>query len=232
MKIQFFLILLVLNIGLSSAQHSHDENTAHDHDSITSSSITEETETQDEQHGEADEAITPELSGVDQEVKASLDTFPNLHPLIVHFPIVLLLLGAILQLIQLFVLKRNLDWVILLCVGVGFIGAYVAGVYAHPHAHDLTETAKKVLEQHDIYAEWTIYSSALASILKLGSLFLIKRNRIFEIVTALVLVFAAYSVSEAGHYGAQLVYLEGVGPQGKFLESKSADGENGEGHSH
>lgn len=226
MKIQFFLILLVLNIGLSSAQHSHDENTAHDHDSITSSSISEETETQDEQHIEADEAITPELSGVDQEVKASLDTFPNLHPLIVHFPIVLLLLGGLLQLIQIFVLKRNLDWVILLCVGTGFIGAYIAGVYAHPHAHDLSEAAKKVLEQHDIYAEWTIYASALGAVLKLGSLFLLKKKRLFEIMVFLVLGFAAYSVSEAGHYGAQLVYLEGVGPQGKYLESEEG------GHSH
>ncbi|WP_298247807.1 hypothetical protein [uncultured Christiangramia sp.] len=40
----------------------------------------------------------------------------------------------------------------------------------------------------------------------------------------LVLGFAAYSVSEAGHYGSQLVYIEGVGPQGEYLES--------EGHGH
>lgn len=160
----------------------------------------------------------------DKPVKANLDDFPNLHPLVVHFPIVLLLLGGILQLIQLFVLKRNLDWVILLCVGTGFIGAYIAGVYAHPHTHDLSEIAKKVLEQHDRYAEWTIYASALGAVLKLGSLFLLRENKIFEILVFLVLGFAAYSVSEAGHYGSQLVYIEGVGPQGEYLES--------EGHGH
>lgn len=82
----------------------------------------------------------------------------------------------------------------------------------------------KVLEQHDRYAEWTIYASALGAVLKLGSLFLLRENKIFEILVFLVLGFAAYSVSEAGHYGSQLVYIEGVGPQGEYLES--------EGHGH
>ncbi|MHA6250018.1 hypothetical protein ACXYMU_18950 [Pontibacter sp. CAU 1760] len=36
---------------------------------------------------------------------------------------------------------------------------------------------------------------------------------------ALLLAGAAYFVSMAGHYGAQLVHLEGVGPQGNYLEA-------------
>lgn len=75
--------------------------------------------------------------------KANFDEFPNLHPMVVHFPIVLLLFAVILQLIQLFVLKRSLDWVILLVIGSGFIGAYAAGTLVHPHTEGLTEMAKK-----------------------------------------------------------------------------------------
>lgn len=85
-------------------------------------------------------------------VQADLDTFPNLHPMVVHFPIVLLLLAVILQLIQLFVMNRTMDWVILLTIGSGFIGAYAAGTLVHPHTEGLTEMAKNVLEQHDKYA--------------------------------------------------------------------------------
>lgn len=217
MKNFLLTLLLFCFVGLTFAQHTHEEGEEHQQDTTAA-----QTHDEGSQSGKnkADEAISPELPDGDKNVKANLDDFPNLHPLIVHFPIVLLLLGAFLQIIQVFVLKRNLDWVILLCVGAGFIGAYVAGVYAHPHTHNLTETAKKVLEQHDIYAEWTIYASALGAVLKLGSIFLLKKNRLFEIAVLLVLGFAAYSVSEAGHYGSQLVYLEGVGPQGDYLESE------------
>lgn len=218
MKSKLLTIILFCFIGIVSAQHNHNHEgqDANEPDSVHATSAGIEESKGHEESNESHKAAEP-----GEPVKASLDSFPNLHPLVVHFPIVLLLLAGLLQLIQLFVLNRNLDWVILLCVGVGFIGAYIAGVYAHPHTHNLTEAAKKVLEQHDKFAEWTIYASALGAVLKLGSLFLIRKKRLFEIAVFLILGLAAFSVSEAGHYGAQLVYLEGVGPQGKYLETEA-----------
>ena len=167
------------------------------------------------------------------DVRASFDEFPNLHPLVVHFPVVLLLLAVILQLIQLFTLNRTMDWVILLTVGAGFIGAYVAGTFVHPHTEGLTETAKKVLEHHDKYAMWTMWSSAFAAALKIVSLFRFKLKRGFEIGVFVVMAFAAYSVAQAGHYGSQLVYIEGVGPQGNYLGTENEEGhEESGGHQH
>ncbi|MDR6301744.1 DUF2231 domain-containing protein [Mesonia maritima] len=162
--------------------------------------------------------------------KADLDEFPNLHPLVVHFPIALLLLAVVLQLIQLFIMNRTMDWVVLLTVGAGFIGAYVAGNFVHPHTEGLTQTAKKVLEQHDKYAMWAMWSSAAAAVLKLVSLFWFKQKRWFEVLVFAVLAFSGYSVGWAGHYGSQLVYIEGVGPQGQFLGDEAE--ESHEGHSH
>jgi len=167
------------------------------------------------------------------DVGADFDEFPNLHPLVVHFPVVLLLLAVVLQLIQLFTMNRTMDWVIWLTVGGGFIGAYVAGTFVHPHTEGLTEMAKKVLEQHDKYAEWTLWSSAIAAVLKIVSLFWFKLKRGFEIGVFVVMGLAAYSVAQAKHYGSQLVYIEGVGPQGNYVGNESEGGhEKNGGDSH
>lgn len=171
----------------------------------------------------------PEESGMDEELinkeEISLGDFPSLHPLVVHFPIVLLLLAAVFQLFQLFIMKRNLDWVILFCIGFGFIGAYVAGTFVHPDTKGLSDIAQKILDNHDTFANYTIWTSAIAAVLKTLSLLIIKQNKIFEIIILVVMGIAVFSVSKAGHYGSQLVHIQNVGPQGKYL------GEDGE-HSH
>ena len=155
-------------------------------------------------------------------MKADFDEFPNLHPLLVHFPIVLLLLAALISIANIHFLKRDLDWIITIFTGLGALGAYAAGRWFHPHAHDLTEQMQAVLDQHDLYADWTIWLSITAFVLQLISQFVLKQNRWAVIVVSLVLAGAAYSVSQAGHYGSQLVHIEGVGPKGKYLETEES----------
>lgn len=75
-----------------------------------------------------------------------------------------------------------------------------------------------------MYATWTLWLSGIAVLLKAGSHFFMKRAVWAEVVAVLVLLASAYTVSVAGHHGSQLVFIEDVGPQGKYLEA--------EGHSH
>lgn len=161
----------------------------------------------------------------DKNLTADLDDFPNLHPLLVHFPIVLLLVGALLAVANVVFLKKEIDWIITAMIFIGALGAYLAGKTFHPHTHDLTEHAKQVLAQHDKWADWTIYLSIAGFIGQVISQFIFKQKRWAVAVVAVLLIASAYAVSRTGHYGAQLVHIEAVGPQGRFLESA-------EGHSH
>ena len=207
-----FGCLLLLNVANTYAHGDDDHNKK---DSTEQLGQVQE----NDDHGEAAPGIKAKGN---QPLKADFDEFPNLHPLIVHFPIVLLLLAALLSIANIFFLKRDVDWIITIFTGLGALGAYAAGRWFHPHAHDLTEQMQAVLDQHDLYADWTIWLSITAFVLQLISQFILKQKRWAVIVVSLVLAGAAYSVSQAGHYGSQLVYIEGVGPKGHYLESEES----------
>ena len=174
----------------------------------------------DEQHMQGD-TIHHHDEGMktdESKVTADLNDFPTLHPLIVHFAIVLIIVAAGLQLLNLVLMKKEISWIIAGILLAGVLAAWFASKNFHPHTHGITEHAKQVLAQHDKWADWTINSGMVALLLQLVNLFLFKGKRWAAAMVAMVLAVSAYSVARAGHYGAQLVHLEGIGPQGKYLE--------------
>lgn len=147
--------------------------------------------------------------------------FSTLHPLVVHFPIVLLIVAALLQIMGLFYSKANWDYITLVLLAGGVAGAYLSGSFFHPHTEGLSSHAAEVLERHELFASLTLYFSAAALLLKITGMFIVRsRKRLIEIITAFILLFSAVSVSLAGHWGAYLTHVEGVGPQGKFIETE------------
>lgn len=151
-------------------------------------------------------------------VDATWKDFPSVHPLIVHFPIVLLLLAFFAQLAAIFIWKKELSFITLILLVAGFLGAYVAGNFFHPHTDELNELARQVLEKHERYADLTLWLSGIGSLLKIISHLFLNRKTWAEVAVVLLLMGSAWSVSMAGHYGATLVHLHGVGPQGAHLE--------------
>ncbi len=152
-------------------------------------------------------------------MNASLSDFSNLHPLVVHIPIVLLLVAVCTQVASFFVWKKQLDWISFLVLAGATIGAFLAGEVFHPDPINLTSAARQVMDTHDSWADYTIWSSVLATLLKGLDLFWL-RAKWLTIVTTVVLVFSAVAVSVASHYGATLVYIHGVGVQGNYVEEE------------
>ena len=196
------LIFLLAGIALNTYAHEghhHDD----DNDTITKTQQTDSLHTTMSANSEA----------------AKPTGFVTLHPLVVHFPIVLLIIAALLQIIGVFNTKNNWDYITLFLILGGALGAYLSGSFFHPHTEGLSHEAHEILERHELFASLTFFSSSAALLFKIAAMFVFKsKKRIFEIITALVLLFSAVSVSVAGHWGAYLTHVEGVGPQGKFIE--------------
>ena len=143
--------------------------------------------------------------------------FPNLHPLVVHVPIVLILLGAALQAVLVFKDWEQVRWGTLLVLAGGFAGALAASTTFHAMPMGLAPRAAAIFAAHEKYASYTLWLSGITLLLRgIGQFFKLQR-RAYEILVLGFALAAAGVLSVAGHRGAQLVYVEGVGPQGHLV---------------
>lgn len=102
---------------------------------------------------------------------------------------------------------------------VGFITALLAATIFHAHVADnVNPQVKKIFKEHEKLAFITIWLSGAASLVKLAALF--ARKKWIEVISALLLLAAAITVSVAGHHGSELVYKAGVGAKGAMLEQE------------
>lgn len=159
----------------------------------------------------------------------SLDEFPNYHPLVVHFPIVLLLIAAAMQLFGFFIKSEGYHRTILALAALGYASAYFAAAWRHPHIDPemVSDAIKYVFDEHQLYAKWAVWLGGAGALAKAVELYF-KRKVVFVILTTLLLIGAAGAVSLSGHHGAELVHKHGVGTQGKYLETH----EDGPEHEH
>lgn len=155
----------------------------------------------------------------------SINTFPNHHPLIVHFPIVLLLMAFLFQFLSFFFYKTEFSLATIILLVMGVISAWLASTIFHADPEGLTIKANEIFETHELMALFTRWFSLLALVMKILSHFFLKRNWWIESAISLSLIASGITVSIAGHYGAKLVYLEGIGPLGKHLESNHNEGD-------
>jgi uncharacterized membrane protein len=100
-------------------------------------------------------------------------TLPSpLHPAIVHFPIVLVVLGAAVAVAAVVINRWHLPWIAAALLALGGIGSYVAaetGEDAEDLAGPLTAPAHALLEQHEEAAERTEVATAIAAVLAIAA---------------------------------------------------------------
>ncbi|MGC8595798.1 MAG: DUF2231 domain-containing protein [Candidatus Kryptoniota bacterium] len=133
----------------------------------------------------------------------------NIHPLFVHFPIVLALIAALFELLSLLLKKEtlfNMTSGLVVLTAIAAIATAITGLIAggsvpHPdEAHPLMDT-HKILE---------LIGGSLSIVTTLWVIFLKKRARI---VRTILILLTAVIISYGGFYGGRLVYEYGIGTQ-------------------
>jgi uncharacterized membrane protein len=160
---------------------------------------------------------------------------PNVHPLIVHFPIALLFVAALVDAAALAV-RRRYPGVRYAAVGLyalGAVAAVVTFLTGRDAADDLDlpTTAIAAVSTHADWALWTVWAFGLYALVRLGTAFWEKGGRL-AVHLPLFLLGAAglVLVQQTAERGARLVYDLGVGvraveaPADPFAETRS-DGE-------
>jgi uncharacterized membrane protein len=156
----------------------------------------------------------------------------NIHPLIVHFPIALLTIYSILELIRskTIVEKYNLFYTKILLLFVGILGGFFALQSGDEASHLLDRASRNnILRSHEMFAQMTIILYSLLAfgyILRLSKGYLAKKNfKYMEIVENLsiiilspivsisVSIIALITLSITGGLGGILVY----GPDADFI---------------
>lgn len=156
--------------------------------------------------------------GVKAHAQVVMNFIPDpLHPAVVHFPIVLILVGTLLAVVAAFWRWGALPAVVAGCLAFGALGVWVAiqtGESDGGLLESLGTQAESLVEAHERWAERTLIVTTVAAFASIASALLFRFPRVARslgAVAALVACLASYSVYETGHRGGALVFWHGAG---------------------
>ena len=143
------------------------------------------------------------------------DWAPNVHPLVVHFPIALLFVGALVDAVALVVRDRH-PWVRTSAVGLYALGALgtVAAFFTGRDASDEVDLPVRALTTLNAHADWALYLVWFASLYAALRVAVLYWKREVSLAVHLPLALLGLAglllVQQTAERGGRLVYEYGV----------------------
>jgi uncharacterized membrane protein len=153
------------------------------------------------------------------------DWVPNIHPIIVHFPIAVLLIAVLVDFFSLiFKEKIWLKYSLLLLYTIGVLSAFVAFLTGREAADmvKLPPLANPVLNEHADMALLTLLFFAVFTLIRIFLFWKGFDKKYWLSITLVVIVLPGiYLLIETAEHGAELVYKYGVGVKNTTISEES-----------
>jgi len=131
----------------------------------------------------------------------------HIHPMLVHFPIALIMVGFLAELISLFFKKEAcLSFTGFWLLVTGTLAALAAFLSGSFFTGDMTGAAGAVKETHELFATVTLCSLILCALFRIYLKTSGKERDIMKWIAFALYAISAISVSITGFYGGSLVF--------------------------
>lgn len=131
----------------------------------------------------------------------------HLHPMLVHFPIAIVVIGFLADFIQVIIKKdecfSKMGFYLLITGTLAAFATLMSGIL---FTSEMSGAAGEIRETHELFAWITVGLLIAASVLRVMVLVRKIENNQFKWVISLMYGLAAISVSITGFYGGTLVY--------------------------
>ena len=139
----------------------------------------------------------------------------HLHPMIVHFPIALLIVGFLFDLFGAIFNKHffsKTGFYLLILGTLGVLAAYISGNIAGDGVSEVG-TLKQALENHEDAAQISLWLMVIASIVRIAIVLLKKYSGVFKWAAIVLFLAGILSIARTGYYGGELVFKHAAGVQ-------------------
>lgn len=139
----------------------------------------------------------------------------HLHPMVVHFPIALLITGFLFEIAGLVIKKEffsKAGFYLLILGSAGVLAAYFSGQNAGSGIEE-AGPLKDALEMHEDAALLAAILSGVALAVRLGLVFYKKYQGALKYVSVILFFAAVLAIGKTGYYGGDLVYKHAAGVQ-------------------
>ncbi|MBI4763217.1 MAG: DUF2231 domain-containing protein [Deltaproteobacteria bacterium] len=136
----------------------------------------------------------------------------HLHPMIVHFPIAVIMIGFLADLLSMFLSKgKSLSKMGFYLQIVGMLAAIAAFVTGYLGILQKGDEAEMLRESHELFATFTLISIILATFFRILLVYHKKEESPLKYIALSLFFFAFIFVVITGYLGGTLVYSYMVG---------------------